>query len=317
MENNNFGRKVFWGILLILIGVLFLLHNLDVISIHFNTNFQFWRYWPVLLIIGGAAAIFRGLTGKKVYWFGPSLALLFILLFVHIGPKEAHENETFFDFGDRDTKEMTKLSTNYDMDASIQKASLNIEAGMVDVVMNDSTSKLIDFEVNSTKGNAYTMTKVQAADSVSLNVKPEEDKEDIDEPINGKTNMKIGLNTKPLWDISIETGASKANLQLQQYKVRSLRVQTGASDIEMKITDNLPVSTVSIEAGASSITIYIPKTAEAQITTDNALTSTSFEGFTTQEGEDDTYVTPSYAKATKKINIHLESGAGSLKVKRY
>jgi hypothetical protein len=41
------GKNIFVGIVIILAGVLFLLHNLGYI------HGSVWRYWPVLLIIWG------------------------------------------------------------------------------------------------------------------------------------------------------------------------------------------------------------------------------------------------------------------------
>jgi fumarate reductase subunit C len=51
------GHSVFWGIILLLFGVLFLLDNLDLMY------FDFWdfigNWWPVILIVVGLSIIFK------------------------------------------------------------------------------------------------------------------------------------------------------------------------------------------------------------------------------------------------------------------
>jgi uncharacterized integral membrane protein len=51
------GHSVFWGIILLLFGVLFLLDNLDLMY------FDFWdfigKWWPVILIVVGLSLIFK------------------------------------------------------------------------------------------------------------------------------------------------------------------------------------------------------------------------------------------------------------------
>ncbi len=51
---------LFWGIILILIGGLFLLRNFHVDALH-----QLARLWPVILIAWGGWKLFLGLTEKK------------------------------------------------------------------------------------------------------------------------------------------------------------------------------------------------------------------------------------------------------------
>jgi len=51
------GHSVFWGIVLLVLGVLFLLGNLDIMY------FDFWDFigdwWPVILIVVGLSIIFK------------------------------------------------------------------------------------------------------------------------------------------------------------------------------------------------------------------------------------------------------------------
>jgi len=47
-EARKTRQRIWWGLVLILVGVLFLLDRYDVIEIG-----SVWRYWPALLIVSG------------------------------------------------------------------------------------------------------------------------------------------------------------------------------------------------------------------------------------------------------------------------
>ena len=53
-------KKVFWGLLILAIGILIWLGNLDLIA------FQFSRDWPIILILIGVYYIIRDIGSSKV-----------------------------------------------------------------------------------------------------------------------------------------------------------------------------------------------------------------------------------------------------------
>lgn len=61
--NKKKGETVFWGILIILLGLLFLLRNLGL------TDLNIWEiattYWPLVLICIGGRNIVAYMTQKK------------------------------------------------------------------------------------------------------------------------------------------------------------------------------------------------------------------------------------------------------------
>ncbi|HEX4542976.1 MAG TPA: DUF5668 domain-containing protein [Candidatus Acidoferrum sp.] len=59
-KRRSFSHGLFWGALLILLGVIFLLDNMGVISAA-----HIWRFWPVLLIVAGA---FNVLDRDRRFW---------------------------------------------------------------------------------------------------------------------------------------------------------------------------------------------------------------------------------------------------------
>jgi len=47
-------RNIFWGVILILIGVLFILQNLNIVDFEWVS---LWRLWPVILVLWGVSIL--------------------------------------------------------------------------------------------------------------------------------------------------------------------------------------------------------------------------------------------------------------------
>lgn len=60
LGNRSYGLGLFWGVLLTLLGLIFLLDNMGVISAA-----HLWRFWPVLLIIAG---VFNVVAPERRTW---------------------------------------------------------------------------------------------------------------------------------------------------------------------------------------------------------------------------------------------------------
>ena len=60
MADSRKGNSLVWGIILIIIGIVILLEQLDV-----DIFDQVWRFWPVILIIWGANKLWLGLKERN------------------------------------------------------------------------------------------------------------------------------------------------------------------------------------------------------------------------------------------------------------
>lgn len=67
MRRSNF-NQIFWGLVIIIVGVLFLAQNLGYIQ-----DYSFWKYLPALLIILGLYQLF---VNRLRAWVGPLLITL-------------------------------------------------------------------------------------------------------------------------------------------------------------------------------------------------------------------------------------------------
>ena len=89
----------------------------------------------------------------------------------------------------------------------------------------------------------------------------------------------------------------------------------GAASLKAKLGSLTDELKFILDAGASSIEIWIPETSGCEIRTDGALSSKNFDDF--RKIRSDYYRTDNFESAEKKIYLELDSGVSSLKVKRY
>jgi hypothetical protein len=300
-------RKIFWGVILVLIGILFILKNTGVIFFSWHTLLNLW---PALLILWGISLI------PIKDWIKVILSIATIIItFVIVQQfgKEHHLNWRFnYDDSGNDTECNETVSQNLteDMDQKIKYATLVLNIGVGDFRIIDTTSRLIELDRTGSQGK-YNMTSEDSDSSrtIRLSLEKAEFKGEM------KNSIKMKLNPLPIWDLELNVGAAEVNFDLSPYKTRNISIQGGASNVEVKLGSSFPDSDVNIEAGAASITLQVPKDAGCEITSNTFLASKNFEGFNKVDSHH--YQTDGYSTAVKKIHINLEAGMADIEVVRY
>jgi len=309
-------RKIFWGVVLVIIGILFILKNVGLIFFDWGT---IWRLWPLILILWGVSLI-----PVKDYM---KLILSVVAIALSIWLVNRYDKSGYYDFGwDKD-----RHSFHYDLDddkwndgsavqelfqsddSTIQRVELNLDAAAGDFSLNDSTpdNKLMTFWKKGNIGN-YSMTSNDDSSTrvISLSIN--------DSHVRLKNNgnrVKLGLSTRPVWDFDFDIGAASIRFDLSKYKVGKLKIDGGASSIDVKMGDLNELTNIDIDAGASSIDLRIPESVGAELKTETVLSSRNFEGF--DKISSGLYRTKNFSQASKKIFIDIDAGVSSLSIRRY
>jgi hypothetical protein len=306
--------------ILVIIGVLFLLNNFNLINFDWYT---FIHLWPIVLIIAGVNLVFAHnrtplATGIKILVL---LAGMGVLIWGGVTQRNYHHFDYSFNTDDDDKGDST-VTASSDNNFSepfkpvIQNAHLNISGGATGYTLSDTTTELFSAQTNG-RSSAYSLkTTIDSTTEVldfSMGSKKHHGFSLFGRHNNNHVDFK--LNSKPVWDIDVEAGASSFKFDLSKFKVQKLTFQGGAASFDIKMGEPLATTNVDIQAGASSINISVPQNAACQITTDTGLSSKSFNGF--DKKGDDKYQTPGFDQATKKIYIHIEGGMADFKVSRY
>jgi hypothetical protein len=303
-------RKIFWGLLLVMIGVLFILKNTGVFFFSWHS---IWQLWPVILILWGISLI------PVKDWIKLLLSLVTILVTFfavqQYGPKDNHNWK--FEWNDKDKGDNEDNSATYnnimseDFDSLTKYAELKLNIGVGNFKINDTCEKLIEIKHDNDNAN-YSMTANSQDSLTTINISLEKG-----EFNNGniKNNVELKLNPSPVWDMEMNVGAAEVKFDLSGFKTRNLKIQGGASDIDLKLGALLPLTDLKLEAGAASITLRIPESAGCEIVSNTFMASKDFKGFTKTGNQH--YQTPNFTTSTNKIMIDLQAGVARVDVVRY
>jgi hypothetical protein len=310
-------NKIVWGLLLVFAGIVTLLDNFGVIDFNWGSV---WRLWPLLLIVWGAELAFSGRKNAAGPWIVAAITLAILIFAGYYGSTHISDEDRWmrnFRWHRADRQDHAEVKTDKfsaPFSNSIRRAELNIEGGATTYRLVDSTSNLFDAEIKHQFAK-YSLTRTTRDSTEVLSLKVP-DSVNIRRPHNFNLNkVEMQLNTRPLWNISLEMGAGQADFDLSRFRVASLNIEGGAASFEIKIGELSANSKVTVHTGVSKVKISVPASSGCLINIDSGLSSNSFKGFTKQD--DGTYITDNYNSSAKKITINLEGGVSDFEVRRY
>jgi hypothetical protein len=310
-------KKIFWGVMLVLIGVMFILKNTGVIFFDWLT---IWRLWPLVLILWGISIIPVKDYIKLI------LSLVFIALSILLVNR--YDKTGYYSFGwngrerghhfewndnDSDNSNESKQEMFQTLDSLITRVELKLEAAAGDFRIDENVpeDKMLTFVKTGSIGN-YSMTSRD--DSTKRFVELKINESNI--RMNNRSNrVQLGLSTYPVWDFDLDIGAANIDFDLSSYRVGNLKVDGGASSIKVKLGEAMEHTDVEIDAGAASIDLLIPQGAGAELRTETALSSRNFQGFT--KIENGLYRTDNFETSKQKIMIDIDAAVSSVNIKRY
>ncbi len=333
MKNSN---SIFLGVILILLGGLALGLVNDWFSFDISMR-EIARFWPVLIILAGVAVMLdsrRSLLN--------STSVLLVALAIPFGIYNCTSN-TFkkvedrfmdgkgFDFdvdindedngftyeeGSDSSSAGNHQTYKVDKAAGVKSAELKIGGGAAQFLLEQAgADQLFAADTRLAGVSGFTLHEETSGShqKVSFKMKSQKNIRLNDKGLNRKVTLK--LNTEPVWDIDMEIGAGDLKYDLTPYKVGKINLETGASNIDLKLGDLMNESTVKIESGVANINIEVPEGVGCQIKMDGALNAKNFTGFT--KISSGLYRTEGFDNAAKKIYIDTDSGMSNFTVRRY
>lgn len=313
-------ERLNWGLVLLFIGIMWLLNNTGVISFYWSS---LWRFWPVFLIILGVNLLLpKHGVGNAISVIATVAVLIFIGFQVskpskiwggHLNIEERHDGE---DWNEADsTGEVKDNNFSSPYNGSIRRANLEIKGGAVEYQMNGEATDLFNAHTRGVfAGHVLQTTTKDSVAELFFRMKDVKKKNwDLDG--DGNNEVKMSLNTLPVWTIRVDVGAGAVDFDLSRYKVERLTLKGGAASFETKMGMPIGESVINAESGVASIEIEIPKEAAARIDVKSGLSSKEFPGFTKQN--DGAYTTEGFEQAKNKYLIDLKGGLSSFSVKRY
>ncbi len=324
-------NKIFKGLTLLLIGIIFLANTLDILEWSVWSNIL--NLWPLLLVSLGVSLIFRG---KSLSFIGP----LIIFLGIIAGVGASYMGISFEEEIVREVKTLSReivievekvpeteviLETEAPPEmepapeaevtpevktyAEIEKALVKLKFDVGKLTLGESTPLL--YECIS----QYRYKEFEPFEEFSLTEK-EANILIYHSPIikrrisnNIKNEWQLKLNNKIIYDLSIKTGALNTDCNLSGFKVEKLYIESGASNINLVVPKY--DSKLIIDTGVSNIDIAIPKNVGAILSIDSGIAVKDFDDFIKRNG---TYISHNYNESEFKVDIEIDCGVSRIDI---
>lgn len=291
-------KYIFWGLLLMIVGALWLLKLTSFVNFSWRDAFYLW---PLILVWVGIGVLpIR--DGFKVLLDIITMAIGVLIL---INPCETKH------YCNHDEKQSKVIKTITYSDDNYQNAKLTFNAGATEIRFFPNKENLIDILGERSENVDISITEECHSREVDVTLAVLPHKSNV---INGP--YKIMLNPAPIWEMDINLGASNNHIDLSDFKVKELELSSGASDIFLKIGELHPDVNIELGVGASSVKIEVPASMECTIENSSALSSNHFQGFTKKE-KGIYYSTSSDSISKGKIHIAITSGVSNISVVKY
>lgn len=300
--------KIFWGILLVTLGILFAFRNFGMIDFSTHTIF---RLWPLLLVFWGIAII---PLKPMVKFILTLIAIIIAVVFLLKSPTREYHWFNWHhdkDYSQIDESEMIEQHFAEAFDSGILFAKLNLDVAAGEFQIENTCVDLFEF---TNEGNSV---------SYDVSTDREHDKAIVEIHNEGiqignkkfREESSLSLNEQPVWDLDIDVGAADMKMDLRPFKIESIEIDGGAAAIDIKVGDMMEETRVSIDAGASSIKIKIPESSACEVKFQTFLSSQELDDFI--KIKKGLYQTPNFSSSANKIYIDVEAAVTSLKIVRY
>lgn len=299
MKSGN----LFWGLFLITLGSLYFLTEYNII----NMSWDFiWNFWAAVFIFWGLQLLTKN-TKIRIFIDGIFGIILAILIFGSVSNIIGGNNCC------DDSKRYSNNVFSTDTDSTYIFADLEINGGAGSFILKDSTDKLIKGISQGDLGY-YSFNEDKQTERVFLKINQ------LDEKIKHirgdlRNRLEIKLNTSPIWNISLNVGASKNHIDLSNFKVQKLNLKCGVSKSEIKLGDRFENTEINVEMGVSSLQLLIPKETGCKIEGEMALVLKNLDGFS--KSSDGNYYNKKYENAKNRIIININSGVSKFKINTY
>lgn len=294
-------KNIFWGVFFIFLGSLWFLKIFSIISFHW---IDLLKLWPLIFIWIGISLL------PMKEWIKLLLTIFTLLiggiiLFYFLDFQINNKIKPL----EKQTDLIYEKTISIPMDRSqIEYASLIADIGACEFIATASSELLL---IQGNKEN-----------NIKINNKIIDNKADIKLEMNAYNSKKnhlfynIGLNTLPIWDIELNMGATKTNLDFTPFKLKNLEINAGVSDISVKIGDLYPEVMLDFSVGVSNILLQIPENMRCIMSKTSALSHYTLDDFV--KNNDGTYVSnPKITPSVGTIKIEMGNGVSNIKIERY
>lgn len=297
-------KNVTLGVGIILIGIIWLLSNLDVFS--FSVIDVFFRslakLWPLLLIgVGVSILLKENSVLKLLLWL---IIFISILIYGIYGVNSGTFRNGYLP-SDYDYSESRDYSIS--KEAATEEGELNLSFGAGEVHFASTDVNLLQFKSN-VPGMRYDHSFQDGEKKAVI------DFDEIDFSIkrnDGKLFCNLDLHKDVTWEMDLDLGSAKGDLDFKDLAVQKLNLDVGAADLDLRLGNKYAQTDIEINAGASNIDIYVPQNAELKIKLNSALSANNISNLGLEKNGD-YHISPDFESKAVKLVFEVEVGVGNI-----
>ena len=297
-------KQLFWGILFLTLGVVYLLVEVMHVRVALGS---FYHYWPLSLIFIGLTVLSKNNYAKLA--FSGLAGLVFALVIF------SFFSNSWLPWNDCDEEFHSVTTTEQftePLDAQIKTVNATFKLGAGRIILHGNDSNLVTVKSGGMR-DLFSVDTDKNDDNYDFEVSMENVHIHLKDDNHRK--LEVGFNNKPNYNFDFELGAADVDLDLTSLKVEKVSLSTGAASCNLKVKEFASdTMTIKVEAGAASVRIVVPRDAGVQIRRETALATTHFDDF--KEISDDLFQTENFSSAKKKIFLEIEGGVASFYVSR-
>jgi hypothetical protein len=289
--------KVLNGLILILIGVIFLLINFD------RLGWAIWaplvRLWPVVLILIGLDLLGqnRPLRFLKVLVPIALLAVIGYLFLSYVGPEEVAVS--YFEHPVSGVNELTARLTIDDAHCEVHPDySGNLLSGRLRYPVDSEEPETL-FEVEEAEA-VWTLIFQQADESI----RAERDRE-----------VSIGIAEGVPLRLQLDCTASSCELDLRDLDTRFVRITADVSSVDVDLGEDSSESALVLNGSLAQFDISVARATGIHLESKGSLRITNLPE-DLEETEDGIYETADFDIAPTRVLIYLDSDLSRLRISR-
>jgi len=302
-----------WGVFFVGLGVLVFGVNFGYLDSY--VWIRLFSLWPIGVIAIGIGLIF-GHTRLK--FLGLLAPLLIALTFVYVGVSEwgYNEHHTYYHSSSdyRYNREVFKYTLADNPD--VKELYVNMDIGNGELWIGSTSREMFDGDFEYRRRKPRCDYEV-VGDEGRLTVKSRDDRWFGFFPGKRyKNDARVYIGDFLPLDLKLDLGAADINLDLAEHMLRKLRIRSGASRLDLRLGCKSDSLNVDIQAGASDVTITVPRDMALAIDSDGALSSNNFKdiGLEKVNGK---WQSPDFATATCFGYFDIDSGVSEIRIKYY
>jgi hypothetical protein len=306
----NFG-KLLLGLIVVGFGLVFLARNMGWLPYDLRIDWSF--FWPIAVILIGLSLM----SGRG--WFSLLIGIVVTLLVLSViggmfwsrmGFARPEMMRGWRGDWRQDLPRAESQPFSIAKDADAKRADIAIRGGAGLITVQGGTDRLAEGSLISNFSTVSTSSRL-AGDRQEAAIEAS-GKGGIMMSRGWKNDLSVTVTQQIPVDLTVDGGAASLQLDLTRVIAESVKINTGASKVDLSLGDKAALAKVDINAGASSVDIEAPKSLGLKVTLQSALTSIDLPGL--EKTGDNTYMTKDYDAAGKKAELNLELGVSSLKL---